>query len=574
MAPLTTLLLLTMLPSGAYHDEFSGPLMYFAFAVWSVTLYFCVILVRKKKSVLFPGAGALGLFISSLAVMAGVSMVRAGADQWTVYFLCIALGSLLVFNLVQNGVLNFDQLATSLTIVFFVEIAIVLLQASGILVSGSPYFKIAGTYANPNITGMYLAASCPFALYRTGRPGVHGIFSLAVLALAACGLYLLGTRTAMLGLTAIVLYSLSIPVRRGHRPGLSHYIGPLVLILCLLAGFRSVNAVKAHSSGSRLLIWKLTAGIIARQPGWGSGAGSYEREICRELSRYFMANPEARERDNFRVPMIAAYNDYLQLTAEGGLAGLCVIMAIAFLLFKKGRQDSREETTLKACALAVLVMSMTNSFVYVMPNGFLLTLALPFFSSRVVGLAGYPGASVILKSVLILLCFAGLIYIARLNSALRTLKRSESLIEQKEYGKALSVLKPFRRLLRNEGRYWKTVGEAFYRKDRLPHARRAYARLRDLTYEPGAFVMLSRIDWKTGHLRAATDHLSTASAIAPGKLAYKFELFDLYRMAGDTARAVVYARMVSDHAGTGALDVEKFKKITGDYLTSLNKNNR
>jgi len=106
---------------------------------------------------------------------------------------------------------------------------------------------------------------------------------------------------------------------------------------------------KQGSADGRLLIWKVSAGMIKDKPILGHGADKFAADYMNYQAAYFKPNPdvpEAMQADNVTY----AYNEILKLTVEKGLMGLLLALAVIWSLFfvkrekgEEGEEDRRQK---------------------------------------------------------------------------------------------------------------------------------------------------------------------------------------------------------------------------------------
>nr|WP_320153949.1 O-antigen ligase family protein [uncultured Draconibacterium sp.] len=119
--------------------------------------------------------------------------------------------------------------------------------------------------------------------------------------------------------------------------------GALVLITVLFGGILSaLYHFKKDSADGRLLIWKVGLEMIKDKPVWGHGTDKFAASYMNYQADYFRSHPDSPEAmvaDNVSY----AYNEFLKLTIEYGLAGLLLVIAVLFTLFfgktKKGEEQ-------------------------------------------------------------------------------------------------------------------------------------------------------------------------------------------------------------------------------------------
>jgi hypothetical protein len=112
-------------------------------------------------------------------------------------------------------------------------------------------------------------------------------------------------------------------------------------ILLLAVSLVGMYKFKQGSADGRLLIWKVSAGMIKDKPIFGHGAGKFAAGYMNYQAAYFKPNPdvpEAMQADNVTY----SYNELLKLTVENGFVGLLLGLALVWSLFL-GKSEKSEE---------------------------------------------------------------------------------------------------------------------------------------------------------------------------------------------------------------------------------------
>jgi O-antigen ligase len=267
----------------------------------------------------------------------------------------------------------------SVILIGIAECVTAILQVLHLVNSGDNFFQITGTFSNPGQLGGFIAVQIFLTIYMLTRHWKQAhitgkiIFS-GLLILSCCVLVLSRSRAAWLAVFAGIAYMLfykgtsagsSIRLKYVQKSKFKVLLVVLILILTVLLYF-----YKKDSADGRLLIWRVTLNMIADQPLWGHGPGSFQKEYFTYQSKYFSKNPGSR------FLMLAdnpshTFNEYLQMTAELGFHGLLIVLLLIAMVFSF-RLKSKEEILLKASFLAFCLFAF---FSY--PSEVLMLSALP-----------------------------------------------------------------------------------------------------------------------------------------------------------------------------------------------------
>lgn len=186
--------------------------------------------------------------------------------------------------------------------------------------------RASGAYICPNHFANLLAMTLAMTVAIVAMPAAgYALRILAGYTALVClpPLYLSGSRSAWIGFAAgMVVVSGLLGLRRGIRRALLLLLVALaaLLVVGLLAWFflplvqeRILDALKQNV---RINLWRDTLTMIAAHPLWGTGPGSFRwvyPHYWHHLKIYI--DPEF------------AHNEYLQLAAELGIAGLLLMVA-------------------------------------------------------------------------------------------------------------------------------------------------------------------------------------------------------------------------------------------------------
>jgi len=214
-------------------------------------------------------------------------------------------------------------------------------QLYGIIESNHILFKLTGSFHNPGPFAGYLAMVLPLALHgllsinitRSVATSFPYIFSAMSVCCILIVLPITMSRSAWLGALVGSTWVLAVHyhwlerLRRcydGHRR--LYFAGLTTLLLLCAIMFAGAYLLKKPSADGRLLIWKITTGIIADHPWFGVGPGHFSGAFGQEQADYF-ASRQGRENEarDAGVPEYA-FNEYLQIGAEWGICGLTIFL--------------------------------------------------------------------------------------------------------------------------------------------------------------------------------------------------------------------------------------------------------
>jgi len=174
--------------------------------------------------------------------------------------------------------------------------------------------------------------------------------SLALLSIISMGMVLPASRSRAAWLAVSVSSVYLITLRYQLVQKLRIYLNTLtkkssligVLIIFLAISMAGLYHFKKGSADGRLLIWKVSAGMIKDNPILGHGVEGFKSHYMDYQAAYFKNNPDSKD------AMVAgdtnyAFNEFIQLTVENGLVGLLLIVTIILLLFFKNNKNNNPE---------------------------------------------------------------------------------------------------------------------------------------------------------------------------------------------------------------------------------------
>jgi O-antigen ligase len=274
-------------------------------------------------------------------------------------------------------------IAAPVLVLAWLESLLGLVQFSLMRMAGPDATFVSGTYAAYDHYAGLLEMAFPLAVMGALRTGNRQarvpatVRTCAMVAVAACllmGIVLslsrmgvVSTLTATAGVLAALAFRLP---RRHHWPWLLPISVPLLILVSLssrelLLRFADLTATPDVSKDVRVEIWTDTLHEIAAYPWTGCGLGAFERGMF----QFKTAAPTNT--------VDYAHNDYLQITAELGIAGMLLLAALAVLvlgrtlrvvIFLRGSPNWALACGLLGAFLAIAVHSLADFNLYVPAN--------------------------------------------------------------------------------------------------------------------------------------------------------------------------------------------------------------
>jgi O-antigen polymerase len=156
--------------------------------------------------------------------------------------------------------------------------------------------------------------------------------------------------------------------------------GMTILVGVLLAGF---YYFKKDSADGRLLIWKVSAGMIKDKPVFGFGFEKFQADYMHYQAEYFMKDPDNLE-SYVADDIIYPFNEFVKTLVETGLTGFLLLCFIIFLVFYSTKRD-KPDVYASATRGGILGISVFSFFSYsseILPVLISLVMVLAIFSEK------------------------------------------------------------------------------------------------------------------------------------------------------------------------------------------------
>ena len=317
-----------------------------------------------------------------------------------------------------------------------------LLQLYGIQQSLHSGFKITGTFFNPALYALYLAAVFPFSLGIYLFSNISDMeakvlpkelylnvkFSITKALLKhssgrkpkTLNFSLYSIIIRYLALVTVISIFLVLPATMNRASWLGVFTSGFILIIKKYELFKKAGIflnnslrktgiailafvliamtgtglfyLKKGSSLGRLLIWEVTLGKIAEKPIFGHGIGRFEAEYNNWQADYFQTHPGEMEGPKGMAAGNTKYcfNEYLEMASETGVTGLIIFLSIVGLACKQ-MFNRFNDPTLKnlnenlppgAAMISILVCAMISIPFYSLPTFIVFFIMLAMISSQ------------------------------------------------------------------------------------------------------------------------------------------------------------------------------------------------
>lgn len=477
-------------------------------------------------------------------------------ETYRTFYLMVSLSCVLTLSMcIQQNLLTQKTIEDGLILIALVHLLFIIGQTIGWTDSLQSAFPLTGSNENPTVTALYLVGTMPILMKRlqqTARPWLY-IVLMMVCVVSICALR---CRTAYIGLSieVVVWWTLSCKER---KTGILRFnfrnvaIAILVAVMAFVAGTR-LYGMKKDSADGRILIWKISAMMIAEHPQ-GYGYGLFDKTYNHRQAIYLSEeNPTAVEKRNASY-VYMPYNDYLEQGVEGGIIAMLFLIGFYTIMLRKSFRYGRK---MEAAVFAAFgIMSLTN-FVYGSIQPWLLLMCCACFISveedKTSECRTNVGVPILYVSLLLpFACMVGSMTLSQMS-----LKRLEDKVENK-------TDEAYARLENTIGTsecYWTHRATACMNAGH-PSQALAYARhAQQYTSSPETYSVEAECFRRIGDLVSCMNALDTLSNMMPRKLGLKRILMRYHHSAGHPEKALRYAHEIL------STEVKTRTKETDDIL--------
>lgn len=309
-----------------------GGQTYIAFMVYRLTIILLLTLyifegIRKGSLFLYRSGFEAPIF--AFLLISSLTTLRSPYLNMSLQWLLNIIFAFLFFYLILSIARDEERILPILSLLFIMGFAEAIIALWQFFFLGIPRAK--GTFSNPNFLALYILA--------TAQLGLGSLFSkdpylLPYLPRIMVGIFLLimlpaiittGSRGGFVAISSIlILFSL---LRFGRRS-----IWPILLIITLILSLPNPISTRLFHSGSqdnlRPKVWSISLEEMLREP-LGIGLGIYK------YSSYKHDLPINGVITRYGKRVGSVHNEYLQIGAELGIAGLSVFLWGVFKLIRR-----------------------------------------------------------------------------------------------------------------------------------------------------------------------------------------------------------------------------------------------
>ncbi len=412
-------------------------------------------------------------------------------------------------------------------------------------------------FPNKSVFGILLASQIAFALpgyflYKKQKKiaNLPGGLLVGLITAATLLLVFTGSRAGYIGMALALAYT-----AYKYLTAAKHK--QIVLFLFLIfSALLSVAMLfyKSESTGGRLLIYKVAAGMLKGDWLWGIGQGQFKIQYNLYQAAYFTSHninsSEALLADNSYY----AFNDFLQVFIENGLIGFLLLTGIIMLVIKqiKITKTNSENRYLLIASAASLVCILTGSLVsyplQIFPIAVQATFCLAIINSfrnekkSQIELSETGGK--IAKIILVLLSsFLFVHYILYFNYKGEVNKA----FELKRSGFRQSAIEKYRSMRDSylqEGNMLFLYAQELYYTNQLTLARETLKKAKKYYCSNEVYKLSATIEKELKNYEQAEIDYKTAIYMVPNRMVSRNELFKYFVYRKDTINAVYWGHSI------------------------------
>ncbi len=408
-----------------------------------------------------------------------------------------------------------------------------LLQWGKLVPSGNGLFPVTGSFSNPGPYGGYLAiaAVCALSAWKRQNFAFHGKalgLPLALL-LILPALVLSDSRAAWLAFLLPCGYGFLLGKKRGWQLAA---VAVLVVVVALLYLY------KKPSADARLLAWQSSFGMVEERPLFGHGSGGFAANYMPCQAEFLDRHPDTSyslAADN----NILAFNDWLRLLCEQGIAGGVLFLLLVGSAFRCSGDDSAGFARQGLAAWCVFAFFSYPASV------FALKMCFPLFLGCLA--AGLRTVWECTLSRLVRVSALGILAVGAWLSV-ETYTEYHSAYQNLHVGSyrqgniapLLTDAVPVSR----DKYFLYMLSEQLIDANRLPEALRVKLRLADIAPSSSLHGDIGMLYLDSHRLDSAAAHFETARRMTPNHITPTYGLFLVARQRADSLRCLRLARTI------------------------------
>ena len=320
-------------------------------------------------------------------------------------------------------------------------------------------------------------------------------------------------------------------------------LGAAVILL-----FTSLYYIRPASAFGRLLIWKVSANMIADYPLFGIGYDSFGNNYNNYQAQYFAE----KERSNFEKYVAGsvkqAHNEYIEIAVEFGFYGLLIFLGLLrFVLISKSQYDNYKNilfVSSKACIFSIMIGGLFSYPLQILPSFinfiFLLAILSSFSNYYNIFTFQFIRTKNLITAFSSILIFILIVFFAnreiRNYNSLQQWQIAKLLSLSQSYSSAIPIYKQEYTQLNKNGNFLLNFGGTLSLAGEHKKAIQILEKGAELNTDPNLYLSLGNSYSTIGDLIKAKECYLTASNMVPNQFFPKYLLAKLYYDSGDINR--------------------------------------
>lgn len=416
-------------------------------------------------------------------------------------------------------------------------------------------------FPNKSIFGILLASqialTVPIYFFYKGQNRISKNITRFFIGLITASLILLvltQSRAGCIGLALALAYTAYHYVSCSKSKRLILYV-MFIFSALLVAG---LFLFKSGSSGGRLLIYKVSAGMLKDNWLLGVGHGQFKVQYNQYQSAYFakhnIDSKEALLADN----SFYAFNDFLQAIIENGLIAfvlLATIMVLLILQIEKAKTNSDNKHLFIASVASLICILIGALFSYplqIFPVAVQAVLCLSIINSfqsyKIFQVELSEIGGKIAKGFLIALNYLLIIHFSFYFNYRRECNQAFELKRSGFREKAIEKYRSLNNSYMQDGNILYLYAQELYYTNQLIQARETLKRAKKLYCTNEVYKLSAAIESELQNYAQAEADYKTAIYMVPNRMVSRNELLNYYLEIKDTANAAYWANSILNMA--------------------------
>lgn len=407
-------------------------------------------------------------------------------------------------------------------------------------------YPVSGSFDNPAGFAASLVILFPVALVLVSRASIYmRIVGVTAALILFVSIVLSESRAGFLALLFVLAYWLYHTIKIKFLARLSKCIKISITSVLIVAILVGLYFIKKDSADGRLLIWQITAQMIADKPLSGHGVGGFKKDYMLYQASFLKEHPDNKSTplaDIVRHP----FNELLLLMVEHGVPGILFVSLFVFLVVKTHRQ-TKNDTSIYA-VYSLIGLMFFAMFSYPLNFPFIrLTMVLSFAiimqnEKRLIILPNRLTPAIKLSSLLVCVILLGasakLFYDDyQWNIIAKRSLRGETLQVLPDYARLYKTMNQNDLFLYNYGAELNYIGE--WEQSNIVLSECA------LIYNDNDLQLLFADNYQRLHqYRQAEECLLLAYQMIPNRFIPLYRLVKLYELQGKDKQALMLARSI------------------------------